>query len=78
MLYTRLDDYFIKNNLLGQQQYGFPNNHSTYLGIADLYKNLLQSLDKKRISSGVFLDLGKAFDSVHKSMLLTILEHYGV
>jgi len=29
VLYTRLNDYFIKNNLLSQQQYGFHNNHST-------------------------------------------------
>ena len=46
VLYGRLNT---KNNLLSQQQYGFRNNHSTFLGITDLYENLLQNLDKKNL-----------------------------
>ena len=49
VLYGRLNDYFTKNNLMSQQQYGFRNNHSTSLAITDLYENLLQSLDKKNL-----------------------------
>ena len=77
-VYGRLNDYFAKNNLLSQQQYGFRNNHSTSLAITNLYENLLQNLDKKLISCVVFLDIRKAFDSVNHSILLTKLEHYGV
>ena len=47
VLYGKLNDYFTKNKLLSQQQYGFRNNHSTSLAITDLYANLLQNLDKK-------------------------------
>ena len=78
VLYGRLNDYFTKNNLLSQQQYGFRNNHSTSLAITDLYESLLQNLDKKLISCAVFLDLRKAFDSVTQSILPSKLEHYGV
>ena len=49
VLYVRLDDYFTKSNLLSQQQYGFRNNHSTSLAIADLYENLFHNLDKKNL-----------------------------
>jgi len=78
VLYVRLNDYFTKNNLLSQQQYGFCNNHSTSLAITDLYENLLQNLDKKLTLCAVSLDLRKAFDSVNHFILLTKLEHYGV
>ena len=56
VLYGRINDYFTKNNLLSQQQYGFRNNHSTSLAITDLYENLLRNLDNKLISCAVFLE----------------------
>jgi len=52
VLHTRLNDYFIKNNLLSQQQYGFRNSHYVSLDIADLYENLLQTSIKTYISCG--------------------------
>ena len=54
VLYTRLNDYFIENNLLSQQQwFSHWPNHSTSLAIADSYENLCQNLDKKHILCGL-------------------------
>jgi len=72
------NNYFIKNNLLSQQEYGFRSNNSTSLAVADLYENLLQSLDKNLLSCAVFIDLRKAPEPVNHSILLTKLKHYGV
>ena len=44
VLYGKLNDYFTKNNLLSQQQYGFRNNHATSLAITDPW--LLQTCTK--------------------------------
>ena len=36
-----------------------------------------QNLDNKKITSSIFLDLRKAFDSVHYDIILKKLHHYG-
>jgi len=78
VLYVRLNDYFTKNNLLSQQQYGFRNNHSTSMAITGLYEILLQNLDDSLLSCAVYLDQRKSFHSVNHSILLEKLEDYGL
>ena len=36
------------------------------------------TLDNKRFSCGIFIDLQKAFDTVNHSILLSKIEHYRV
>ena len=65
-----------KNNTLSDSQFGFRTNSSTEMAVTSIYDKLLQNLDNKKITCSIFLDLRKAFDSVHHDILKK-LHHYG-
>ena len=43
-----------------------------------MYSKLIESVEKKHFSCGVFLDFAKAFDTVNHEILIKKLEHYGI
>lgn len=69
--------YFDKYNLFNKNQYGFRKNKSTNDAIIQFINMLLQNLDKGNKVLGIFVDLSKAFDTVHHGILLEKLERYG-
>ena len=74
----RLMNFFECNKTITNKQFGFLKKHSTEHAILDLKEFLLESLDKRKISAVLFLDLQKAFDTVSHDILLCKLKHYGV
>ena len=70
--------YFINNNLLSMQQYGFRAKHSTEFAALNLVEHLIYKLDNGQISSNVYIDLSKAFDTLIHDILLNKLNYYGV
>ena len=51
---------------------------STSHALIDLVEEISTSLDKKKYTLGVFIDLKKAFDTVNHSVLIEKLNHYGI
>ena len=77
VIYTRMYDYLMKNNLIYKRQFGFRNNHSTNHALISLSENIKSNLDSGQFSAEIFIDLQKAFDTVNHEILCEKLLHYG-
>jgi len=62
IIFKRLYNYLIANNILVDRQYGFRNKLSTETAIYTLLNNVLLSFEKINFFGGIFCDLQKAFD----------------
>ena len=78
IVHNRLSSYLKSNEILKHNQFGFRQNHSTYMAIQDMYNRISESIDNHNCCIGIFLDLAKAFDTVNHKILLKNLGHYGI
>ena len=78
VVFSQLYEYFHKNNLFYDSQYGFLKNHSTEYAAMELTDKVLKDIDEKNISFAIFMDLSKAFDTLDHNILIKKLAHYGI
>ena len=71
-------EYLHKHNILSSHQSGNKQNHSTETLNTYITDNILKSMDQKKITALILIDLPKAFDSVCHKMLLNNLEATGM
>ena len=64
-MYNRIISFLDKFSILHNNQFGFRSQHSTTQALLLLTDKIQRSIDKGMYCSGIFLDLGKAFDTVN-------------
>ena len=77
-MYSRLLNFINKHKIFNKLQFGFRNNHSTFMALVILVENLVNALDNGKCAVGKFLDFQKAFDTVDHGILLDKLYCYGI
>ena len=78
LIYSRVYAYLVKYNLISSKQFGFRSNHSCNHAIISLTEHVKKLLDDGHVVCGVFVDLEKAFDTVHHEILCDKLNAYGL
>ena len=78
IVFERVYNFLLENELLYKYQSGFVPGHSTTLQLIDIYHHICQAFDRNQFSCMVFLNISKAFDRVWHTGLSGKLEQYGI
>lgn len=77
VLATRVKEFPSKNGILSPDQHGFQKTKSTLSAVLSVTDAINEALNNNRFAIGLFLDIRKAFDTVHLDILCQKLERYG-
>ena len=76
LLYDRMFEFFIANNLISKNQSGFRPGDSCINQLLSITHEIYQSFDDSLEVRAVFLDISKAFDKVwHKSPIFKLKQN---
>ena len=78
LIYKRLFNFFVAQNLLHDKQFGFRKNHSTLHAINYSIHHNNQAIKNKEHVLCIFIDLSNSFDTIDHKTLLAKLRSYGV
>ena len=78
IIYSRIYNYAISQDILNGNQFGFRQSHSTCHAVNFSVSLIQESLRNNKHVIGIFVDLSKAFDTIDHGILLKKLERYGI
>lgn len=78
IIFTRLDNVFAKHCVFTDSQFGFRKGRSTEAALLFQKEIILQNIERRLITLGIFIDFSKAFDVLNHKILLQKLNRYGV
>ena len=70
--------YINTKNILHPNQYGFCKEHSTKYAFLHIINHIQININNNNKCAAIFLDLRKAFDTIHYDLLLNKLFNYGI
>jgi exonuclease III len=74
---NRIIEYLTKSNIIHKNQFGFRKGSSTAAATINLIIDIVNGLENKKKTAGLFIDLKKAFDCVNHEILLKHLWKIG-
>ena len=78
LIYSRIYRFLIAKNILVDTQFGFRKGHSTSHAINYSVNIINDARMANKHVIGLFIDLSKAFDTIHHQILLQKLQNYGI
>jgi len=74
----QLKSYLEQHNLFDDKQHGFRSGRSVISAAVAFIESVIESVDKGKHTTGIFMDLSRAFDSVNHLILIEKLKNIGV
>ena len=78
IIYSRLYNFFTKENVISEDQFGFRKLHSTVHALHSSVRKIEGAMENGMHTVGIFIDLSKAFDTLDHNIMLEKLDHYGI
>ena len=78
VMYSRVYNFLCATNQLYISQYGFRKQHSCEHAVGELIAKITKGMETGKFTSGIFLDLSKAFDTLEHDVIYAKLEKYGL